>query len=82
VIEVSDTGIGIPPGEESHIFEPFRKVDTRDARKYAGLGLGLAISKGFIELMGGTLTVKSRLSVGSTFTARIPLPVTAPRTRG
>jgi signal transduction histidine kinase len=74
-IEVQDTGIGIPADQQARIFEWFRKVDTRDARKYEGSGLGLAISQGFCELMGGTLSVESELNVGSLFTVSIPLPI-------
>jgi signal transduction histidine kinase len=80
-IEVQDTGIGIPDEQQASIFEPFRKVDTRDARKYEGSGLGLAISRGFCELMGGTLSVESRVNVGSTFTVVIPLPISDRRHR-
>jgi signal transduction histidine kinase len=74
-IKVHDTGIGIPADQQARIFEWFRKVDMRAARKYQGSGLGLAISRGFCELMGGTLTVKSRPNVGSVFTVSIPLPI-------
>jgi signal transduction histidine kinase len=73
-IEVADTGIGIPEHECDRIFEWFRKVDTSDARKYEGSGLGLAISKGFCEMMGGSIAVRSVLGEGSTFTVVIPLP--------
>jgi signal transduction histidine kinase len=78
-IAVQDTGIGIPDDQQAAIFEPFRKVDTRDTRKYEGSGLGLAISRGFCELMGGTLRVESRVNVGSTFTVAIPLPISGSR---
>ncbi|MGH8544000.1 MAG: sensor histidine kinase [Gammaproteobacteria bacterium] len=76
-IQVRDTGKGIPGDQPNRIFEWFRKVETSDASQYGGSGLGLAISKGFCELMGGTISVESRVDVGSTFTVVIPLPVTA-----
>jgi len=74
-IEVHDTGIGIPADQPARIFEWFRKIDMRAARQYQGSGLGLAISRGFCELMGGTLTVKSTPNVGSVFTVSIALPI-------
>jgi len=76
-IQVTDTGKGIASDQQDRIFEWFRKVETSDATKYEGSGLELAISKGFCELMGGTISVESRVDVGSTFTVVIPLPVTA-----
>ncbi len=77
LIQVTDTGKGIPSDQQDRIFEWFRKVETSDATQYEGSGLGLAISKGFCELMGGTISVESRVDVGSTFTVVIPLPVTS-----
>jgi signal transduction histidine kinase len=74
-IEVSDTGIGIPKDQQALIFQPFRKVEIDNAYKYQGTGLGLAISQAFCLLMGGTITVKSSMNAGSTFTVTIPLPV-------
>jgi signal transduction histidine kinase len=77
LIQVTDTGKGIPGDQQDRIFEWFRKVETSDATQYEGSGLGLAISKGFCELMGGTISVESRVDLGSTFTVVIPLPVTS-----
>ncbi|MGH7217378.1 MAG: sensor histidine kinase, partial [Nitrospiraceae bacterium] len=74
-IQVTDTGKGIPGDQQDRICEWFRKVETSDASQYGGSGLELAISKGFCELMGGTIRVESRVDVGSTFTVVIPLPV-------
>ncbi|MGH8646030.1 MAG: sensor histidine kinase, partial [Gammaproteobacteria bacterium] len=76
-IQVTDTGKGISGDQRDRIFEWFRKVEISDATKYEGSGLELAISKGFCELMGGTIGVESQINVGSTFTVVIPLPVTA-----
>lgn len=65
--EVKDTGIGIKKEALQKIFEPFSKFDVGDS--YAeGRGLGLSIAKGFLDLMGGTISVKSEYGVGSTFT--------------
>jgi signal transduction histidine kinase len=74
VIEVSvnDTGVGIAPGDQEAIFEEFRQVGTA-ARRVEGTGLGLALSRRFIELHGGRIWVQSQVGVGSTFTFTIPL---------
>ncbi|MGH8656233.1 MAG: sensor histidine kinase, partial [Gammaproteobacteria bacterium] len=74
-IEISDTGIGIPHDQQALIFQPFRKVEIDDAHKYQGTGLDLAISQAFCQLMGGTITVKSSVNAGATFTVTIPLPI-------
>ena len=70
---VIDTGIGLGEDQLTSIFEPFVQVDETSTRRYGGVGLGLTICRGLAEQMGGTLTVRSELGVGSTFTLRLPL---------
>jgi PAS domain S-box-containing protein len=72
-LEVSDTGSGIPPEAQSYIFEPFRQVDESPTREHAGVGLGLSIVKQLISMMGGEITLESRVGRGSTFTVVLPL---------
>ncbi|MCP4352029.1 MAG: transporter substrate-binding domain-containing protein [Desulfobacterales bacterium] len=67
VITVEDTGIGIPHKFRDGIFEAFRQHDSRSTRKYSGTGLGLAITKRLVEMMNGTITVKSELNKGTRF---------------
>lgn len=68
VISVSDTGIGIPPEEQEHIFERFYQSDTFSK----GTGLGLTISRSIIEQMGGKITLRSEPGKGSTFILTLP----------
>jgi PAS domain S-box-containing protein len=75
-LTVSDTGIGIDPAFLPHMFERFRQADSRFAREFGGLGLGLAIARQLAELHGGTLTAHSAgRGTGATF--RLQLPVKA-----
>ena len=73
VFNVSDTGSGIPEEKLESIFEDFKQADNSITRNYGGAGLGLAISKGLVRLMGGRITVQSQLGQGSTFTFNIPM---------
>jgi PAS domain S-box-containing protein len=67
MISVLDTGIGIPQEKLNRLFKSFSQIDNSLARQYEGTGLGLAISKRLVELMGGTIGVKSELGKGSKF---------------
>ena len=69
---VRDTGVGIAPEDQEAVFEEFRQVGMA-ARKVEGTGLGLALSRKFIELHGGRIWVESQIGVGSTFTFTIPV---------
>ncbi len=69
---IEDSGIGIDKSMHHEIFERFRQVEVNATRKYGGLGLGLAISKGYIELMGGKIHLISELNKGARFYFTIP----------
>ena len=72
VVSVADTGIGMNSAQVDRLFQPFSQGDSSVGRKYGGTGLGLALTKRFCEMMGGDVTVESRLGAGSTFRIRIP----------
>ena len=69
---VSDAGVGIAREDQETVFEEFRQVGTAD-KKVEGTGLGLALSRKFIELHGGRIWVRSQVGEGSTFTFAIPV---------
>jgi len=71
-ISVWDTGVGIPEEEIENIFRPFYQVEDSLTREHDGIGLGLAITKGMIELCGGRIWVESKLNEGSRFTFSLP----------
>ncbi len=73
LLEVVDTGIGIAPELQESIFDSFVQVDSSVRRRQAGVGLGLSIARRIVQVMGGTLTVWSEPSVGSTFKVVVPL---------
>ncbi len=79
-VEVSDTGIGIPPAKLEVIFDKFAQAEGSTTRSYGGTGLGLAICRRLVELMGGRIEVSSREGEGTVFSLDLPLEVdeTAP----
>ena len=70
-----DTGIGMAEEFQKHIFEPFAQEHTGSRAKFAGTGLGMAISKKLVEEMGGTITFESEKGVGTTFVIRVPFKI-------
>ncbi len=72
VFEVTDTGIGIDPAQHDRIFEAFHQADGTISRKFGGTGLGLSISRSLTRLLGGTLTLRSTVGKGSTFSLHLP----------
>ena len=72
-LEVHDTGLGMDEETQSRLFEPFVQADASTTRRFGGTGLGLSICRRLVELMGGTLSVRSAVGCGSSFSARLPL---------
>lgn len=72
VIEVEDTGAGFPEAQLETMFRPFAQLDATATRRHGGAGLGLAISRSLVTLMGGRLTARSTPGVGSTFVLELP----------
>ena len=70
-----DTGIGMAEEFQKHIFEPFAQEHTGSRGKFAGTGLGMAISRKLVEEMGGTITFESEKGVGTTFVIRVPFKI-------
>jgi signal transduction histidine kinase len=72
-VDVTDQGIGIPPGDLPQIFERFHRGSNVDDRRFAGMGLGLFICKGIVEQHGGCIWVESRVGTGTTFHVVLPI---------
>lgn len=72
-ITIKDTGIGISEKNLPYIFDEFRQADGSTSRRFGGTGLGLAIAKKYAEMLGGSISVKSKLGKGSEFTLILPL---------
>jgi signal transduction histidine kinase len=85
-VVVEDTGIGIPPEQQEHLFHPFYQVDSSLTRRYGGLGLGLALTRRILLDHGSTLQVQSEEGKGTTFSFSLPAYMPAPtrdeRSRG
>lgn len=75
VFRIADTGVGMSQEFISHLFEPFSREHTDAGTKYQGTGLGMAITKELLDLMGGSIEVDSKPGVGSTFTMKIPFEI-------
>ncbi len=75
-IEIKDTGIGIAKEKQHLIFEEFTQAEATTEKKFGGYGLGLTISKKLTELLGGKLSLESKLNKGSTFSFQLPLSLT------
>lgn len=73
ILQVEDTGVGIPPEHKPLIFSKFQQLDSSYHRRYEGTGLGLALTKQLVELHGGWINVTSEVGVGSIFTVELPL---------
>ena len=73
---IADTGIGMSEEFVDHIFDEFSQEDHGARTQYKGTGLGMAITKRYVDLMGGTITVESKKGVGSTFTVELPMEIT------
>jgi signal transduction histidine kinase len=70
---VKDTGIGIPKSRQEAVFERFIQADISNVKAYQGAGLGLTIAKGYVELLGGKISVESEERKGTTFYFTIPI---------
>lgn len=72
LLQVSDQGIGIPPADLEHLFEPFHRA--ANVGTISGTGLGLSITRQAVEMQGGTIAVESHINVGTTFSVTLPFP--------
>jgi signal transduction histidine kinase len=77
VIKVKDSGIGIPEDKIEVVFDRFKQVDTSFTKNIIGSGIGLNLVKSLIELHGGSISLKSKVNVGSEFTIKLPVKLTS-----
>jgi CheY-like chemotaxis protein len=77
-LAVRDTGMGIAPDAQNRMFQSFSQVDSSIARRFGGNGLGLSITKGLVEAMGGSIGLHSEPGVGTTFHVLLPCPICQP----
>ena len=77
-LAVRDSGMGIAPDLQHRVFQSFSQVDNSIARRFGGNGLGLSITKGLVEAMGGTIGLHSELGLGSTFHVLLPCTLSQP----
>jgi signal transduction histidine kinase len=78
VLQVADTGIGIPPDQHERIFDRFYQVDGSSSRRYGGMGMGLALVKEVVEAHGGAVRIESTEGKGSTFIVTLPISTEQP----
>ncbi len=72
-VTIDDTGIGIAPEALARLFQPFEQADSSMSRRFGGSGLGLTITRRLLDLMGGTIDVRSRVGAGTTVTVEVPM---------
>ena len=77
-LSVRDTGIGIAPDQHDQVFQRFAQANSSIARRFGGNGLGMAITQGLVQAMGGTIGFESQAGQGSTFYVDLPCPLSAP----
>lgn len=73
---IKDTGIGIKSQDLPRLFQDFEQLNSGNARRYEGSGLGLTLTKGLVELQGGTISVESQYGIGTTFVVVLPTQIT------
>jgi two-component system, sensor histidine kinase len=78
-VEIADTGPGFPPEQAARIFQPFTQLDASSTRRHEGVGMGLTIVRGLLNLLGGSIEVDSAVGRGATFRVVLPLERAAPR---
>jgi signal transduction histidine kinase len=77
IVSIADTGVGIPPENIEEVFEPFWQAEQTATRKTGGTGLGLSVTRKLARLLGGDVTVASRVGLGTTFLLTLPMKAPA-----